>query len=259
MPDRAMYRHMRTGIRRKKEQMTKQEVDNQMTQMAYTIEKSKSTLRQELQEHMGRRARKAMIEFIESIPNEKLEDIPPLTRTLYEGKNFRLSCKGTDTATGDTMISILINPEVLVMSTTEKGMPGGAFGDFPAGRKCENPDTPTQSSVRTNAILTCHPAPAPGQTHFPRPKSHLSLLYTTYEEVVDVVFIPAAGEGVEPLGADTVTGDTMIQILITPEVYVSTGFSDELVDVDLIPAAGERVEPLGADALRDMLIAAMKC
>ena len=104
-----------------------------------------------------------------------------------------------------------------------------------------------------------HPAPAPGQNHFPRPKSHLSLLYTTYEEVVDVVFIPAAGEGVEPSGADTVTGDTMIQILTNPEVYVSSNFSEELVDVVSIPAAGEGVQPLGADAVRDMLKAAMKC
>ena len=123
----------------------------------------------------------------------------------------------------------------------ERGRIGGAFGGFPAGQKCENPQSPTQSAVRTNATLNArrsvlgysvcvdqlvrlgvhslahskwggketrfqclldeavsmlddagdcpsrrlyiqfvepHPGPAPGQSNCPRPKRHLSPLYS---------------------------------------------------------------------------------
>ena len=36
----------------------------------------------------------------------------------------------------------------------EKGYCEGAFGGFPAGRKCENPHIPTQSAVRANVTLS---------------------------------------------------------------------------------------------------------
>ena len=76
MPDRAMYRHMRTEVRpafeitnsllryirhctRKKEQMTKQEVDNQMIWYNGTINCTNGVHNQEEQEHAEARATRA--------------------------------------------------------------------------------------------------------------------------------------------------------------------------------------------------------